>query len=156
MNIWVKPLVTNVTLGKQPCYSKPFWWSFTGIKDILGKTILFSFPTSPIRYKQTEWQVAAIDSTQRLVQQTVLCFTKQTQLHGVMQSTCLALSCAFPGTQQELSNYRQSRKKSRTNYRLEDFVKLRLTSSFIYFLNLHPSMVCQNFSPRSNYWLICG
>lgn len=59
-NLWV----INVILGKQPCYTKLFWWSFTGIKDTLGKMILLPLPTSPIIYKWTGLQVTAIDTWQ--------------------------------------------------------------------------------------------
>lgn len=158
MNISVKPLVTNVVLGKQPCYSKLFWWSFTGIKDILGKWTSLPFPTSPIRYKQTEWRVIAIDKWQHPEPSTA----NNAVLH---KTNTAAVSCSLPVLlflmlfqehKRELSYYRQSTIKSRINYRLEALVKLRLAASFIYFLNLHPSTVCQNFSPRANYWLICG
>lgn len=100
------------------------------------------------------------------------CFTKQNhhaRCHGTYLS--YALSCAFRNTigitklpppllcllcKLQVINYRQSRIWSRVNYTLEALVKLRLPSSFTYFPNLHPSMVCQNLSPQSNYWLVCG
>lgn len=139
--------------------------------------LLLPFPMSPIIYKWTELQVTAVDTWQHPetgiansamfhkanttctvscnlpVLRSFLCSFRNTM--GIIKLHCPSpLLCLFCKLQ--VINYRQSRIWSRINYTLEALVKLRLPSSFTYFLNLHPSMACQNLSPQLNYWVVCG